>query len=88
MKDQINEAQPTVGYEYFNKFYSLGSEIVQVHFWDTAGQDKFKSIASNYYRKASGAIMVFDIANRKSFESLQEWYNELSNNGEEAVEVL
>mmetsp|Transcript_42793 Transcript_42793/g.50174 ORF Transcript_42793/g.50174 Transcript_42793/m.50174 type:complete len:125 (+) Transcript_42793:3-377(+) len=80
--------RPTTGYEYFNKFYLFGDEIAQVHFWDTAGQDKFKSIVTNYYRKASGAVMVFDITNRASFESLKDWYKELKKFGEEAVEVI
>ena len=84
----MSKVQPTVGYEYINKFYIFGEDVVQVHIWDTAGQDKFKSLSSNYFKRASGAILVFDLTNRESFENWKSWYEDLMNLGEEAVEVL
>ena len=46
------------------------------------------SVFSHYYRKASGVMMVFDITDRESFESLEKWYEELSKYGEESAEII
>lgn len=41
--------------------------------WDTAGQDKFRTITSSYYKGAQGILFVFDLCNRKSLEDIQNW---------------
>lgn len=48
--------------------------------WDTAGQEKFKSITRSYYRNSVGVIIVYDITNRKTFEHVQEWLSEAEAN--------
>ena len=62
--------------------------MVQVHLWDTAGQDKYQCMSSQYYKRASGAILVFSLTDRESFESCKKWYDDLREHGEESVEVL
>ena len=44
---------------------------------DTAGQERFRTITSSYYRGAQGIILVYDVANRESFDALPRWYAEL-----------
>lgn len=48
--------------------------------WDTAGQEKYRSLAPMYYRGSQAAILVYDITKPGSFTSLQEWVCELKNN--------
>ena len=50
---------------------------VKLSIWDTAGQERFRTITSSYYRGAHGVILVYDVANRESFEALPKWYSEL-----------
>ena len=52
----------------------------QLHIWDTLGQEKFRSVAAIFYKKAVGAFLVFDTTNRKSFEAVEEWYQQVSSN--------
>jgi small GTP-binding protein len=49
--------------------------------WDTAGQEKYRSLAPMYYRGSSAAILVYDITKPGSFAALQDWANELASNG-------
>lgn len=49
--------------------------------WDTAGQEKYRSLAPMYYRGSSAAILVYDITNPASFTALQDWAVELQQNG-------
>jgi len=44
--------------------------------WDTAGQEKFKTITSAYYKGSQGIILVFDLCDRKSFQDVQNWIAE------------
>lgn len=45
--------------------------------WDTAGQEKFKTITCNYYRGANGIMIVYDITDRESFEAVKGWLVEI-----------
>lgn len=45
--------------------------------WDTAGQDRYRSITTAYYKGAVGAILVFDLHRRRTFENLEKWYKEI-----------
>ena len=50
---------------------------MEVQMWDTAGQERFASLGISYYRGASGAFIVFDVANRISFNSVKKWVAEI-----------
>jgi Ras-related protein Rab-1A len=57
--------------------------------WDTAGQEKFKTIVSAYYKGAHGIILVYDITDRQSFKDVQNWIDEAEKYSREgAVKIL
>ena len=57
--------------------------------WDTAGQEKFKTITSAYYKGAQGIIVVFDVTDRNSFQNVHKWLAECEQFGNlEPVKVL
>jgi Ras-related protein Rab-1A len=56
--------------------------------WDTAGQERFRTIISQYYRGANGILVVYDVTNRDSFNSIQMWLKEIENFGCEGVARL
>ncbi|KAJ0963550.1 hypothetical protein J5N97_028672 [Dioscorea zingiberensis] len=53
-----------------------GKEI-KAQIWDTAGQERFRAVTSAYYRGAVGALVVYDISRRQTFDSVGRWLNEL-----------
>jgi small GTP-binding protein len=55
----------------------LGQQL-KVHLWDTAGEEKFRSMLSLYYRDASAAIIVYDIMQSETYQNIQSWLNELN----------
>ena len=57
----------TVGIEFAPKSIVRGDTIMKLNIMDTAGQEKFQSIGSFFFRNAVGAIFVFDLTNRESF---------------------
>lgn len=63
----------TIGVEFGTKTLYMENNTVKIQIWDTAGQESFKSIISSYFRGALGAILVFDLTNRDSFNNVKEW---------------
>lgn len=61
---------------------------MKLSLWDTAGQETYKSITRSYFRGASGALLVFDITRRSSFESVTQWLNDLRQIAEEGIVVI
>ena len=54
--------------------------------WDTAGQEKYKSLTKFFYKDAAVAILVYDVTNRKSFESMKNfWYGQIQDFGSKNI---
>lgn len=67
----------TIGVEFATKIISKQNTIYKLQIWDTAGQEAFRSITRSYYRGTIGCLMVYDVTNRTSFESLNFWIDDL-----------
>ncbi|KAI1799267.1 ras-domain-containing protein [Daldinia bambusicola] len=50
---------------------------MKLSLWDTAGQETYKSVTRSYFRGASGALLVFDITRRSTFDHVTDWLNDL-----------
>ena len=71
----------TIGGAYLQKEIKLkNGDTLKLHIWDTGGQEKFRSMASLYYKDAVAAILVYDVSNPESLESLDYWVKELKEN--------
>lgn len=65
---------PTIGVEYKQKLLTLqDNEVVKVQIWDTAGTERFRTITPVYYRNVDGVLLVFDITDEESFETINYW---------------
>jgi len=63
----------TIGVEFGSRTLTIEGNQVKLQIWDTAGQEKFRSITRSYYRGAAGALLVYDITRRETFEHLTSW---------------
>jgi len=82
------ESKATVGVELSMKTYRIENKIVKVHLWDTAGQERYKSITAAYYKGAKGAMIVYDITRRETFNSVGKWYEEVREYGDKNMSVM
>jgi small GTP-binding protein len=71
------ESQSTIGVEFDSTVIEVDGQQVKLQIWDTAGQERFRSIAKAYFRNAVGVILVFDIAERKTFDEVNMWLNDV-----------
>ncbi len=80
---------PTIGVEFATKTVTLkdGGKI-KAQIWDTAGQEKYRAITSAHYRKAVGALLVYDITKEKTFESLEKWLEEIRKHADQDIVLM
>ncbi|XP_064403744.1 ras-related protein Rab-4B-like [Halichondria panicea] len=67
------DSNHTIGVEFGSKVVNLSSKSVKLQVWDTAGQERFRSVTRSYYRGAAGALLVYDISSRETYNSLTNW---------------
>lgn len=67
--------QPTIGIDYKSiiKVLPKSKQKVKIQFWDTAGQERYHPIISAYLKGSKGAIVVYDITNKNSFDKVDYW---------------
>merc|ERR1712100_431816 len=63
----------TWGVEFGARLVNIDHNQIKLQIWDTAGQESFRSITRSYYRDAAGALLVYDITRRESFNHLTRW---------------
>ena len=61
---------------------------VTVQLWDTAGQEKYRSVISSYYQQAHGIVLVYDISNRQTFEDLSNWLSIITEKCSKECKIL
>ncbi|VFQ92304.1 unnamed protein product [Cuscuta campestris] len=85
----MNEFHPhsktTVGVEFQTQTLRIDGKEVKAQIWDTAGQERFRAVISAYYRGAFGALVVYDITRRTTFDSVPRWIHELNTHSETTV---
>jgi len=67
----------TIGIDFKVKQLSIDGAQVRAQLWDTAGQERFRTITTSYFRGAHGILVVFDLSQRSSFESVANWVAQL-----------
>ncbi len=67
----------TIGVAFHVKDIILGENVLRMQIWDTGGQERFGPIRQLYYRGTKGVLLVYDRANRTSFERAAYWLKEV-----------
>jgi Ras-related protein Rab-6A len=71
---------PTLGIDFFTKNLFYEDKTIRLILWDTAGQERFRSLIPSYLKNADCIIIVYDITNKDSFNSLAHWLDDAKNN--------
>ena len=73
------EYEASIGVDFFSKTLNYKGKQIKLQIWDSAGQEKFRSLIPNYIRGAALVFLVYDITNKKSFDSLPNWLKFINN---------
>ncbi|CAH8666610.1 unnamed protein product [Heterobilharzia americana] len=72
-KKFIPDCPHTIGVEFATKIVEVNDQKVKIQIWDTAGQERFRAVTRSYYRGAAGALLVYDITRKPTFNRIQTW---------------
>ncbi|WVR04522.1 hypothetical protein IAU60_001526 [Kwoniella sp. DSM 27419] len=88
--DRFDLTEPTLGVEFGSRIISVGEDgkRVKVQCWDTAGTESFRSITRSYFRGAAGALLVYDVTRRDSFDHVISWLEDLRRHADENVTII
>lgn len=67
----------TIGVDFKIKTLTIGNKVVKLQVWDTAGQERFRTIVSSYYRGANAVMIVYDVTDEETFNSIPNWIDEI-----------
>ena len=73
------EYEPSIGVDFFSKTIRYKGRLMKLQIWDSAGQEKFRSIIPSYIRGSSLIFLIFDITKKESFDHLNEWITFITN---------
>jgi Ras-related protein Rab-2A len=78
----------TIGVEFGARMITIDNRQIKLQIWDTAGQESFRSITRSYYRGAAGALLVYDITRRETFNHLTRWLEEARQNANQSMVIM
>ena len=88
INNKFVELSNTLSIEYHTYIISINGYKIRMQIWDTAGQEKFNSLISNYYKNTDVVIFVYSIDKEESFQNLEMWFKHLKDNNENSLNIL
>eukprot|EP01025_Chloroclados_australasicus_P032396 TRINITY_DN3286_c0_g1_i1.p2 TRINITY_DN3286_c0_g1~~TRINITY_DN3286_c0_g1_i1.p2 ORF type:complete len:214 (-),score=21.47 TRINITY_DN3286_c0_g1_i1:325-966(-) len=78
----------TIGVEFGARMINIDGKQIKLQIWDTAGQESFRSITRSYYRGAAGALLVYDITRRDTFNHLASWLEDARQHANPSMTIM
>ncbi|KAE8702805.1 Ras-related protein RABA4c [Hibiscus syriacus] len=82
------DSKATIGVEFQTKTLLIDHKSIKAQIWDTAGQERYRAVTSAYYRGAVGAMLVYDITKRQTFDHIAKWLEELRGHADKNIVVM
>ena len=78
----------TIGLDFRLKTINLKEDRkVKIQIWDTAGEDRFRSITRNYYKGAKGILLIFDVTDKETFTHVRDWIERIHEESPEGITI-
>ncbi|KAL6552157.1 Ras-related protein Rab11D [Orobanche gracilis] len=82
------DSKATIGVEFQTRTIVIQNKSVKAQIWDTAGQERYRAVTSAYYRGAVGAMLVYDITKRQTFDHIPRWLEELRSHADKNIVII
>lgn len=82
------DSKATIGVEFQTRTLVIDHKSVKAQIWDTAGQERYRAVTSAYYRGAVGAMLVYDITKRQTFDHIPRWLEELRSHADKNIVII
>ena len=75
----------TIGIDFKIKIINLENKLIKLQIWDTAGEERFRTITKTYYKGAHGIILTYDVTDINSFKNIRNWIKQIEQNAQNTV---
>jgi len=75
----------TIGIDFKHKNIEIDGRKIKLQIWDTAGQEKYRTITSAYYRSAQGIVLCYDVTDERSFNNVAQWVRNIDEHANASV---
>ncbi|AES82796.2 small GTPase family RAB protein [Medicago truncatula] len=82
------DSKSTIGVEFQTRTVTINGKLIKAQIWDTAGQERYRAVTSAYYRGALGAMLVYDITKRQTFDHVARWIEELRSHADNSIVIM
>ena len=82
------DTKATIGIDYKVKNLNLLNTNVLIKIWDSAGQERFKTVTKQYYKNAEGIMIIYDVTSEESFSKIEEWFKSIIENKRKGAQVI
>ncbi|KAM7472481.1 hypothetical protein LguiA_010664 [Lonicera macranthoides] len=82
------DSKATIGVEFMARTLVIDHKTIKAQIWDTAGQERYRAVTSAYYRGAVGAMLVYDMTKRQSFDHIPRWLSELRGHADSNITIM
>ncbi|KAJ4839109.1 Ras- protein raba3 [Turnera subulata] len=82
------DSKSTIGVEFQTRTVTIKGKVIKAQIWDTAGQERYRAVTSAYYRGALGAMLVYDITKRPTFDHVARWVEELRAHADSSIVIM
>ena len=83
-----HDTKSTIGVEFGSKQIKVNNVNIKLQIWDTAGEERYRSITSAYYKGSKGCFIVYDITSIQTFENVEKWYEEILKSAEKNISII
>ena len=78
----------TIGMDFSVKTVEVDGKTAKLQIWDSAGQERFRTITTAYYRGVMGVLLVYDITNQESFDALKNYHNDFKTHATDTTKLM
>ena len=78
----------TIGIDFQEKKLDIDGKKIVIQIWDTAGEERFRNIAKNYFKQANGFLIIYDISCNDSFEKVRFWHEQIELNAPKNIKCI
>merc|ERR1711896_11775 len=78
----------TIGVDFKIRTVEMEGKVIKLQIWDTAGQERFRTITTSYFRGAQGILLVYDVTDRGSFNSIRNWVGQIQQHADVHVNKI
>ena len=75
----------TIGIDFKTKFITINNIKIKLQLWDSAGEEKYRTITKSYYKGAQGIILTYDISKKESLNHIESWMKLINDNANDNV---